>query len=151
MKRCAYCGRENPTDASHCVECGTEIGDEIASADSSGERPIRAYEFAGLTAEELQQDFVTLVRCRTLADADLIVSCLAGSGIQALIPDEYLMQAICWNLNTYGYVRVQIPPRDYQAAVDLLTAPPLEGTPPNGGLATPGDNSGPAEGPPSVS
>ena len=151
MKRCAYCGRENSTDATHCVECGTELGDEIASVRSSGLRPIREFEFRGLTAEESQQDLVTLLRCRTLAEADLIVCRLASSGIQALIPDEYLMQAICWNLNTYGYVRVQIPPRDYQAAVELLTAPRLEGEPaaaPNGGPGAQSGNSGVTGGPP---
>jgi len=152
VKRCAYCGRENSTNATHCVECGTEVADG-ATAGPSGERPLREYEFAGLTTEQSQQDFVTLLRCRTLAEADLIVSRLAGSGIKAFIPDEYLMQVICWNLNTYGYVRVQVQPRDYQAAVELLTASRLEGEPgvvPNSAPAMPTSDSGVTQTPPSV-
>ena len=53
-----------------------------------------------------------------------------------------------------GYVRVQIPPRDYPAAVDLLTAGEFEGelgAAPNGGPIPPPGNSGLAGGPPSVS
>ena len=30
MKRCSYCGRESPDDASHCHECGTELNNEQA-------------------------------------------------------------------------------------------------------------------------
>lgn len=31
-----------------------------------------------------------------------------------------LMQEVGWNLNTYGYVRVQVPPKQYNAAKNLL-------------------------------
>jgi uncharacterized RDD family membrane protein YckC len=31
MKKCTYCGRENPADALHCRECGTEFNDLGAS------------------------------------------------------------------------------------------------------------------------
>jgi len=75
-----------------------------------------------LASTELQNDLVTLLTCRTLAEADLIVSRLEGAGIGAIIPDEFLMQAVCWNLNTYGYVRVQISPKDYEAAKACLLA-----------------------------
>jgi len=51
-----------------------------------------------------------------------MVACrLRAAGIQTFIPDENLMQAIAWNFNTYGFVRVQISPKDYEAAKDLLS------------------------------
>jgi hypothetical protein len=53
----------------------------------------------------------------------LIVSRLEGAEIAAFIPDQYLMQMICWGLNTYGYVRVQISPKDYEAATKFLLEP----------------------------
>ncbi len=65
-------------------------------------------------------DFVLLLRCRTLFEADLISSWLAAAGFRPFIPDEFLMQVVCWNLNTYGYVRVQVPPKDYSDARELL-------------------------------
>lgn len=58
--------------------------------------------------------------CRTLAEADLIVSRLRAAGIEAFLPDECLMQTVAWNFNTYGYVRVQISPKDYDAARELF-------------------------------
>jgi hypothetical protein len=99
-------------------------------------------------------DLVTLIRCRTLTEADLIVSELRGAGISAFIPDEFLSQTVLWNLNTYGYVRVQVSPKDYASAKEFLLASPGNAEPgasPNGGLAASQDNSGAQEDPPSVS
>lgn len=31
------------------------------------------------------------------------------------------MQAVGWNFNTYGYVRVQVAPKDYESAKELLS------------------------------
>jgi hypothetical protein len=47
---------------------------------------------------------------------------LRAAGIEAFIPDEFLMQAAAFNPNMIGYVRVQVAPKDYEAARDLLTA-----------------------------
>jgi putative signal transducing protein len=79
------------------------------------------YEFPPLSSAERQKDLVTLVTCGTLVAADLVVSRLQAAGIQALIPDECLMQTIGFNLNTFGYVRVQVATQDYDAARDLLS------------------------------
>ena len=53
--------------------------------------------------------------------ADIVVGRLQAAGISAFLPDENLMQAIGWNFNTFGYVRVQVSPNDYDAAKALLT------------------------------
>ena len=66
-------------------------------------------------------DLVTLVACRTLGEADMVVSRLRAAKIEAFLPDESLMQTVGWNFNTFGYVRVQIAPKDYDAAKDLLS------------------------------
>jgi hypothetical protein len=99
-------------------------------------------------------DFVTLMTCRTVLEADMIVGQLGSAGIPAFIPDEFLSQAVSWNLNTYDYVRVQVSPKDYQSAKGFLLASPEDtepGAAPNGGPATRLDDSGATEGPPSVS
>lgn len=126
MKLCAYCGRENTDEAIHCSECGTGEFKDCAIADPPPTNRSPVLEFAPLTPEAMQKDLITLMTCRTLAEADLIVSRLEGTGIAAFIPDQFLMQAICWNLNTYGYVRVQISPKDYEAAKDSLLAQGLD-------------------------
>ena len=77
---------------------------------------------SGFDTSETENDFVTLLRCRTLLEADIIVSRLESAGIQAFIPDQFLMQSISWNVNTYGFVRVQVPPTDYAAAKEFLSA-----------------------------
>lgn len=125
MKPCSYCGRDNADDAAHCRECGTEFErhvdpepiQPIGPPESTGPE----YKFAPLSAADAKKDLVTVVSCRTLVAADLVVSRLQAAGIEAFLPDQYLMQAVGWNFNTYGYVRVQIAPTDYDAARNLLS------------------------------
>ncbi len=128
MKPCAYCGRENEDDAVYCRECGTtEFQGEVAKT-TPKPPPLPPPPPAVLAPPVprllppalMTADFVLLLRCRTLFEADLISSWLAAAGIRAFIPDEFLMQLVCWNLNTYGYVRVQVPPKDYTDARELL-------------------------------
>jgi len=106
MKKCSYCGRENPDNASNCSGCGL---DEWESAPNVSVEP-----------EEELDDLVLLTTCPKLSDADLIVSRLEAAGISSIIPDEHLMQNIGFNLNTYGYVRVQVRRQDFAAAKALL-------------------------------
>jgi hypothetical protein len=125
MNKCSYCGAEYSDDVLECpidhtplVEPGVRPAPH--SPPSSG--PARPdYEFTPLSAADRKKDLVTLVRCGTLVAADLVVSRLEAAGIQAFIPDEFLMQAIGFNLNTFGYVRVQVATKDYGAARDLLS------------------------------
>ena len=58
------------------------------------------YDFAPLSEGDRQKDLVTLMACRTLGEADMVVSRLRAAGIEAFLPDESLMQVIAWNLNT---------------------------------------------------
>ena len=106
MKKCAYCGRENSDDAVRCSECGT---DEFKTE-------------ARDTLPELdeQEELVTLTTCQRLTDADMVLGKLASIGIEAFIPDEFLMQTIGFNLNTYGFVRVQVRRKDLEAAKTLV-------------------------------
>ena len=126
MKPCAYCGRENLEDATRCCDCGTVEWNMSALKVSLTIKPPYVFPQRELTREQMQMHLTTLVVCRTLAEADTIVSVLAGAGISAVIPDEYLMQAACWNLNTYGFVRVQIAPKDYENAAGLLLGTSLD-------------------------
>ena len=128
-KVCSYCGRENEPNATCCRECGTQRFQPPRSESSSvvlktapptrGER-----EFRKLTPEETKLDLVTLLTCRNLLEADMVVGQLASVGISAFIPDESLMQAVSWNVNAFGYVRVQISPDDYEPATAFLRETP---------------------------
>jgi ribosomal protein L40E len=161
MKICDYCGRENEDEAVRCHECGTQefktpAAEPGASAlpNAPTETSAPGWEFRELTPQEMQMDLVTLIGCRTLPEADMIVSELRGAGISAFIPDEFLSQAVLWNLNTYGYVRVQVSPKDYASAKEFLLAPPGNAEPgasPNGGPTTSQGNAEAQGEPPSVS
>ena len=127
MKKCSYCGRDNTDETEHCFECGTDF-ESVGEPPSEPppreiERP--EYEVAPLSAADRQKDFVTLVTCRNMVTADIVASRLRAAGITAFFPDESLMQLVGWNFNTYGYVRVQISPKDYDAAKDLLNSTDL--------------------------
>lgn len=73
-----------------------------------------------------EEDLVTLATCEKLAEADLVRSKLDAAGIPAFIPDEKLMQNIAFNLNTFGYVRVQVRRQNYAEAKELLSAAEAE-------------------------
>jgi hypothetical protein len=127
MKECAYCGRENSDDAVYCRECGTnEFKGEKVKITETNPSPENLQsskeEFVPLSPADMQKDLVTLIRCRTLMEAEMIVSRLDAAGIYAFIPDQSLMQMIGWNLNTYGYVRIQVSPKDYADAKEFLSA-----------------------------
>lgn len=124
MKSCSYCGRENADEAVYCSECGTEFEPATEPANpeaSASESDPSGYVIAPLSEEDKQKGLVTVIKCGTLVEADCLAARLRAAGIDVFIPDEMLMQAIGWNLNTYGYVRVQVAPKDYEAARDLLS------------------------------
>ena len=126
MKICAYCGRENIDEAVNCCECGTDEFKTSAPVETS--TPAQAsspnLEFTPLNPADMQNDLVVLMTCRTLLEADMIVGRLDAAGITAFIPDQFLMQTISWNLNTFGFVRVQVSPSDYEAAKTFLLLAP---------------------------
>jgi|SRR5678809_676642 hypothetical protein len=130
MKLCTYCGRENEDAAVACRECGAgefkDAASEERPATESESLPLSALDFVPLAPEEMQMRFVTLLKCRTLLEADMIVGQLDSAGINAFIPDEFLMQSVAWHLNTYGFVRVQVPPAQYEAAKAFLLASPAD-------------------------
>lgn len=125
MKTCSYCGAKYPDDTPECPIDHTQISARpAASAPDSpptSDSPRAAFEFSPLTPEQRQQDLVTLVTCGTLVSADMVVCKLRAAGIAAFIPDEFLMQTIGFNVNTFGYVRVQVAPKDHDAAKAVLS------------------------------
>lgn len=124
MKTCAYCGRENDDEAAECLECGTKDFNLPLDPVPNQASASPCWEFKPLSPEDLHRDFVNLLTCRTLLEADMIVSQLEAAGITAFVPDQFLMQNVAFNLNTYGFVRVQVPPNRYEAAKSLLSAAP---------------------------
>jgi hypothetical protein len=126
MKKSSYCGAEYGDGAVECVIGHTLLDQPGAQPPSPPHEPHSeskppGFEFEALSEADRQKDLATLMKCGTLTEADLIVSRLRAAGIDAFLPDETLMQTIAWNLNTYGYVRVQVAPKDYDAARELLS------------------------------
>ena len=74
-----------------------------------------------LSPAEMEQDFVTLIKCGSLSEADVIVTELAGAGIEAIIPDEFAAQNFAVAA-LGGFVRVQVAPKDYEAAREFLAS-----------------------------
>ena len=129
--------KENDDTAVCCRECGTDGFKETASADKPAasaapepesvttepESASARLEFLTPTPREMESDLVNLLTCRTLGEADLLVAQLETAGIPAFIPDQFLLQNVGFNLNTYGYVRIQVSPKDFEAAKELLSGP----------------------------
>jgi len=105
MKECAHCGGENDDDAVHCSGCGTDEFKTDAPAEAS--------------KLDEQEEFVTVFTCQRQTDADIIVGRLETAGIETFVPDEFLMQMMGFNLNTYGFVRVLVRRKDYASAKEL--------------------------------
>jgi hypothetical protein len=121
------------SDASvDCVQCGTSEFKETQDAPlTAGPSPVEPklrsnkltdQEFIPLSPSDRMKDLVVLKTCRTLLEAEMILSQLESAGIYAFIPDQFLMQAEAFNLNTFGYVRIQVSPKDYEAAKAFLLA-----------------------------
>ena len=121
MKKCTYCGRENDDEAVHCSECGIEfVQTSPTQATPEAEPPRPKYQICPLSPADAKFDLVTIVTCQTLFDADMVVSELEAAGITAHIPDEFMAEAMAFNLAAVGYVRVQVSPQDYEAAKDVI-------------------------------
>jgi hypothetical protein len=119
MKTCSYCGAQYPDDTAECPvdHAAMSAPPAAAATESQG----AAFEFSTLTPEQMQQDLVTLVSCETLTSADMVVCRLEAAGITAFIPDKFRSQTLAFNLNSIGYVRVQVAPKDYDAAKEILS------------------------------
>ena len=61
---------------------------------------------------------VTLRNCSDLAEAELIKSFLAGSGVDSFLPDE---NSVLWS-NAIGGIRVQVADEDATRAEEILRA-----------------------------
>ena len=119
MKKCSYCGAEYPDDAVVCPIDHTPFEPPAEPPPPKAREP--EYRFPPLSADDRQKDFVTLVTCATLPAADIILGRLQAAGIEASIPDESLMNVMGGALTAFGNVRIQIAPKDYDEAKELLS------------------------------
>jgi hypothetical protein len=78
----------------------------------------QSIEFEPFNADESEQSWVTLTRCRTLTEADGLATRLRGANIPVFIPDEISVQTLI----TTPSVRVQVPPSQYHTAREILAA-----------------------------
>lgn len=124
MKTCSYCGATYPDDTAECPVDHASLRAPPAAAPPgaapAADGPGLAFDLMALAPEQRQQAWVTLARCGTLASADMVACQLRGAGIEAFIPDASLMLADGMPY-TFGYVRVQVAPKDYDAAAAILS------------------------------
>ena len=78
------------------------------------------YKIAPLNPAVKNQEWVTLVSCGKIFEADFVRSRLESEGLEVFIPDENLMTAAAWGLNAYGYIRVQVKAEQYESARTFL-------------------------------
>jgi hypothetical protein len=109
MKTCTYCGGKYSDDTTECPVDGNPVSDKPAAAPPE------------------QPDWVTVVTCGTMVTADLAAAKMRAAGMAVFIPDEILMQTFAFNVNTFGYIRVQVSPEDCEAAKALLAADGQDG------------------------
>jgi hypothetical protein len=124
VKTCTYCGRQNEDTAEQCAECASvEFRDSNVPPliDLPPDESPTTIEFETLKKEDVNYSWVTLLRCQQLLEADIIAGRLRAAGILVFIPDEFLMQTIS---NTYGFIRLQVSPSQYEAARELLQSTP---------------------------
>jgi hypothetical protein len=88
------------------------------SAQSAGPK----YRIPVLARNAAPESWVTLVTCGNLIETDMLRAQLESAGIETFVPDENLMTVEGWALNTYGYIRLQVRPGEYDAARELLCA-----------------------------
>ena len=122
MKKCAYCGRQSEAAATHCGECGTEFTVPAPPVQSATEPDVVRFTIDPLPESERTKDLVTLVSCRSMMEAEAVLCELRSIGIDAFIPDQAVMQVLSFPFGVGGYVRVQVPPSDYETARELLTS-----------------------------
>ena len=72
----------------HCRECGTDQLKVSTITETVAEMPKPRFEFRPLAAEDRERDLVTLVTCRKLWEADMVVSQLEAAGLTSFIPDQ---------------------------------------------------------------
>ena len=104
MKPCAYCGAENEDAVQYCRECGGEEFRDPAAISSTPDGP----------------DLVTVCTCPTVPEADIVVGRLEAAGISAFVPDQVLL--LGGASGSFGRVRIQVAPTDYEAAKELLSS-----------------------------
>jgi hypothetical protein len=78
-----------------------------------------ALNFVPLNEAEREHDWVTLVQCGNLFEADAIAMELRGEDIPVFLPDEFSTQTFGF-VNTACGVRVQVAPADYERARETL-------------------------------
>src|SRR5437016_3066257 len=99
MKTCDYCGHKNDDSAVRCSECGTEEFKELNKA----------------ALLETEPELVNLMTCQNLGEAQMAAARLQANGIEAFIPDEAIAGTIGLTV-AFGFIRVQVAPKDFEAA-----------------------------------
>ena len=87
MKTCSYCGAEYPDNAVVCASDQTPLDRPSEPPPPPPTIEEIEYDFVPLSEADYQNDLVTLMRCHTLLEADMVVAQLRGSEIEAFLPD----------------------------------------------------------------
>lgn len=117
---CPKCGKSLWFDHKVCPFCKNVTAEKPMQTASSHPNGLEETDIG----VEGEGPWVTLTTCSNMVDADLLISRLEAAGIETYLPDELVMQTAAWNLNTYGYIRVQVAHQDVKAAEAILASTP---------------------------
>jgi hypothetical protein len=116
MKICAGCGSENDDAATACRECDHEKFIDPNAPISIPSSP-----------PEIEVEWVTIRRCRSVPDADAVAMELRAAQIPVFLPHEFANQS----LQLLPIVEVRVPVDQLESAKEILDAPDSPPLPPN--------------------
>ncbi len=114
MRRCHYCGWRNDDAAEVCQACGSQ-GCEAKPDSVIGQQEMGPETVAPPAVVEKKGAMVTL-KCRTPAEAFLVIQELEREDILAILPNE---EDLLEEFKRKGYVEMQVSAKAYEATSEL--------------------------------
>jgi hypothetical protein len=118
MKKCTYCGRENDEAAEFCPGCGQQEFESPPAASVPARVQAQAPRQQPLPPKPLasKEGNSMLLRCRTPAEAFLIVKELEAEDIITVLPQT---QTLIQDYERDGHVTIKVSARAYESAKEL--------------------------------
>jgi len=123
VKKCSYCGAEYSDATAECsIDHEPLVPDAPAPSQHTKEQKDLEHiiEIRPLTPTEKQNEWLTIVTPHDNFEANIVMGRLRSSGIEARLHASVIGGWLGKQIQTF----VQVRPKDYDAAKDLLSATP---------------------------